>query len=64
MLSLLQLALAATLHFGASQALPIGFVEITKTGGMSSSDPQFWVFLAIAAALVLLGGAFAGLTIA
>jgi len=63
-MSILQLALAVILHFGASQAMPIGFIEITKTGGMSSSDPQFWAFLAIAAALVLAGGAFAGLTIA
>lgn len=29
-----------------------------------SSDPSLWMYLAVAAALVLLGGAFAGLTIA
>ena len=28
------------------------------------SDPSLWIYLGIAAALVLLGGAFAGLTIA
>lgn len=32
--------------------------------GMSSEDPDLWIYLSIAVALVLLGGAFAGLTIA
>ncbi|QIX02301.1 hypothetical protein AMS68_007818 [Peltaster fructicola] len=32
--------------------------------GMDSEDPDLWIYLSIAIALVLLGGAFAGLTIA
>ena len=32
--------------------------------GKSTSDPSLWLYLGIAAALVLTGGAFAGLTIA
>ena len=31
---------------------------------MSSDDPTLWIYLAVAIGLVLLGGAFAGLTIA
>lgn len=31
---------------------------------MSPSKPTLWIYLAVAIALVLLGGAFAGLTIA
>lgn len=32
--------------------------------GKAPGDPALWVYLGVAAALVLLGGAFAGLTIA
>lgn len=63
-ISLIQLALAALLHFGATQAMPVQVFEHEGKGGMSPDDPELWIFLAIAVALVLLGGAFAGLTIA
>lgn len=32
--------------------------------GKAPDDPSLWIYLGVAAALVLLGGAFAGLTIA
>ena len=35
-----------------------------EDGPKSASDPSLWLYLGVSAALVLLGGAFAGLTIA
>ena len=35
-----------------------------KDEGKPSDDPSLWLYLSVAAFLVLLGGAFAGLTIA
>ena len=35
-----------------------------EDGGKPASDPSLWLYLGISAALVLSGGAFAGLTIA
>ncbi|KAL4970958.1 putative DUF21 and CBS domain protein (Mam3) [Aspergillus stella-maris] len=35
-----------------------------EVGAFSASDPSLWLYLGVAAALVLAGGAFAGLTIA
>lgn len=35
-----------------------------EDGPDSADDPSLWLYLGVAAALVLLGGAFAGLTIA
>ena len=51
------------------QAIPISrnlyhaFVE-EEEPPMSAEKPTLWIYLAVAIALVLLGGAFAGLTIA
>lgn len=46
----------------AAPALSI--ILATEAEGKPSDDPQLWVYLGTALALVLLGGAFAGLTIA
>lgn len=54
----IQLAQAAPAHFGS--LLHIQDEPESKPAG----DPSLWLYLGVAAALVLLGGAFAGLTIA
>lgn len=49
------------------QATPLRhghFTTFEADKPMSASEPTLWIFLAVAAGLVLLGGAFAGLTIA
>lgn len=51
------------------QAFPLAISEYLhdaakKPDPEPSSDPSLWMYLTVAAALVLLGGAFAGLTIA
>ena len=62
MLSLSQLPLA--------QAYPVPWIltalmtQDEKEGPMPSSSPTLWIYLVVAMSLVLLGGAFAGLTIA
>lgn len=64
------LGLAKVLFLGLTQvsvasASPIKrFLHIAKDDGKDAEDPSLWLFLGIAAVLVLLGGAFAGLTIA
>ena len=40
------------------------FAEEEEEPPMSADKPTLWIYLAVAIALVLLGGAFAGLTIA
>jgi len=51
-------------------AAPIGhspsrqFISISEEPSKPANDPSLWLYLGIAAALVLSGGAFAGLTIA
>jgi hypothetical protein len=50
-----------------AKAAPIQLYSIFTTkedDGKSAEDPSLWLYLGVAAALVLLGGAFAGLTIA
>ena len=66
LLSVLRLLLAAVLHFALGNAAPIFSIAAAEGNleGKSATDPQLWIYLAIAIALVLLGGAFAGLTIA
>lgn len=44
-------------------ALPLSS-KITEEEGAPPDDPKLWIYLSIALALVLLGGIFAGLTIA
>lgn len=50
------------------QAAPIHaahlFFASDEPEGKDPEDPSLWIYLCVAAALVLLGGAFAGLTIA
>lgn len=52
----------------AVKALPVhlsGLLRINgNDGAKKPDDPSLWIYLAVAATLVLLGGAFAGLTIA
>jgi len=49
-------------------ASPLGLfsrrTHVLEEDPMPSNDPSLWIYLLIAIALVLLGGAFAGLTIA
>ena len=44
--------------------LPFKVFEEDEEPPMSPDKPTLWIYLAVAIALVLLGGAFAGLTIA
>jgi metal transporter CNNM len=68
---LLGLAKALCLSFGhlsGVQAAPLGisslFTKKEEEERKPPGDPSLWLYLSVAAALVLLGGAFAGLTIA
>jgi len=47
-------------------ALPLGLSSrvVILEEGTSPDDPSLWIYLGVAVALVLLGGIFAGLTIA
>ncbi|CAL8578836.1 cell agglutination protein Mam3 [Xanthoria parietina] len=62
----------ARLVFYAFISLPLlraaplrnGPIQIFEANPMSPSKPTLWIYLAVAIGLVLLGGAFAGLTIA
>lgn len=63
-LSLIRLLLAAVLHFEFANAVPLVAVAEEDINKKTANDPQLWIYLTIAIALVLLGGAFAGLTIA
>ena len=49
---------ASPLFFSASQA------RASEEEPLPAQDAALWIYLAVAAALVLIGGAFAGLTIA
>lgn len=69
--SLLQLLLAGLCHFTKTYAWPIHALDSQvivalkeKNGSRSPEDPALWIFLVTAVLLVLIGGAFAGLTIA
>jgi metal transporter CNNM len=44
--------------------VPFLYPSLKKPDGKPTADPSLWLYLGVAAALVLLGGAFAGLTIA
>jgi len=63
------LGVARLLVLPLASAAPIGIWSDVHTRGHSHEgeeidDPDLWIYLAIAVVLVLLGGAFAGLTIA
>lgn len=52
-------------RFPIAAALPVLSSSIaTGEHGTPSDEPSFWMYLLVAAALVISGGAFAGLTIA
>lgn len=40
------------------------YAMLLHVGAMPANEPTLWIYLAVAIGLVLLGGAFAGLTIA
>lgn len=65
-ISIVQLFLVGLLHAVTSYALPyhISLIQVEAEPAKPASDPGKWVFLGTAIALVLFGGAFAGLTIA
>lgn len=74
--SLARLVLVGLLHIGVTCARPLsdafGFVSVLKKHDgnegqdepKSPDDARLWIYLGTAMILVLLGGAFAGLTIA
>lgn len=69
-LSLVKLAFLALLNLPMLQASPLRNHAVwtlsaaTEDEGEDPSDPTLWIYFAVALALVLAGGAFAGLTIA
>ncbi|KAI4157260.1 MAG: hypothetical protein LQ342_008449 [Letrouitia transgressa] len=66
-LSLLRILVYVVTSLPLLQATPLRhghFIAFEADKPMSASEPTLWIFLAVAAGLVLLGGAFAGLTIA
>lgn len=65
-LSMVKLAAVSLCHFPLSYAAPIftRAIHTTEEEGKDPSDPNLYVYLGVAIALVLLGGVFAGLTIA
>lgn len=69
-LSMVKLLIVGLIHTPLSYAAPIFSRAVTTDGhhdgpeGIPPGDPDLYVYLGVAAALVILGGAFAGLTIA
>ncbi|KAI9733923.1 MAG: hypothetical protein M1834_002578 [Cirrosporium novae-zelandiae] len=64
-LAITKLLFASIAQIPAVQAIPLSWASIQEEPeGKDPEDPALWIYLAVAAALVLLGGAFAGLTIA
>ena len=66
--SVVKLLLLCIAHLPFLHASPIHFngfqVHTAEAEPLPPQDAALWIYLAVAAALVLLGGAFAGLTIA
>jgi len=68
--SLVQLLFAGLCHVTKTVAWPLPHFHSEldffkeKNGSRSPDDPSLWIFLVTAVILVLVGGAFAGLTIA
>lgn len=63
----MKLLLAGIANIPFIRAAPIRFlpaIMLVGDEGMPPDSPTLWIYLAVAVALVLLGGAFAGLTIA
>ena len=61
-LGLIKVLVLAIGQIPLASAAPIYISSLLFAAG--EPDPSLWIYLGIAAALVLLGGAFAGLTIA
>jgi hypothetical protein len=57
------LVLAALIPLAQASPLPAQALS-HKKAEVDTEDPELWVYLCTAASLVILGGAFAGLTIA
>ncbi|KAI9794595.1 MAG: hypothetical protein M1816_004482 [Peltula sp. TS41687] len=67
LLSIARLFVLAITRLPLIQAAPIGFTVLEAAGTPSPkkpNDPRLWIYLVIAVFLVLMGGVFAGLTIA
>ena len=67
MLGLAKVAILSLAQLPLVQAAPVHLSSLFSTKddeGKEPGDPSLWLYLSVAAALVLLGGAFAGLTIA
>ncbi|GAM84347.1 hypothetical protein ANO11243_023410 [Dothideomycetidae sp. 11243] len=62
--SIVKLLAASILHPTLSYAAPLVLRAVAEDDGDTADGPDLWVYLGTAIALVLLGGAFAGLTIA
>lgn len=64
--SLAQVLIHAFIALPLLRAAPLrnGPINTMEEAPMSPSQPTLWIYLAVAIGLVLLGGAFAGLTIA
>ncbi|KAI9818929.1 MAG: hypothetical protein M1827_007750 [Pycnora praestabilis] len=66
-LSIAKVSLIAIANLPLLRAAPLGFfpsIKITEDEPKDAEDPTLWIYLAVAVVLVLLGGVFAGLTIA
>ena len=68
LLGIVKLAFLSFYGISGVQAAPLGIASLfsvqEEDEGKTSGGPSLWLYLSVAAALVLLGGAFAGLTIA
>jgi len=62
LLKSLLLVLGSIARVPLSYAAPVSILDDDQP--KAADDPSLWAYLGVAAALVLLGGAFAGLTIA
>lgn len=62
LLKILLLVLGSFTRVAPSYAAPVSPLDDEQPNAVD--DPSLWAYLGVAAALVLLGGAFAGLTIA
>lgn len=67
-LGLAKVLLVILAQLSITQAAPFSIAAVTQTkdghGPEATDDASLWLYLGVAGALVLSGGAFAGLTIA
>ena len=62
--SIVKLVLLLSAQLPLFHARPLSFHAFEEDEGKEPEDPTLWIYLSVALVLVLLGGAFAGLTIA